>query len=217
MDGFETAALIRQRKRSAHTPIIFITAFADEMQTAQGYSLGAVDYILSPVVPEVLRTRCKVFVELHRDAAARARGRPTSASRWLRRGGAPRRRGERPALDLPRRGEPRAERHRSTCGRRAPALVELVVPGSRRAPAAAHRRGRCAAERGCSASRRRAAAADLLERAGGVAPPARAAARRGARSAARVELRAGRSQAAPRAAGAPAGARALHSAPPCRW
>ena len=57
MDGFETAALIRSRKQSAHTPIIFITAFADEMHTAQGYSLGAVDYILSPVVPEVLRTK----------------------------------------------------------------------------------------------------------------------------------------------------------------
>src|SRR5437762_3599031 len=41
MDGFETAALIRQRKRSAHTPIIFITAFSDEMHAAQGYSLGA--------------------------------------------------------------------------------------------------------------------------------------------------------------------------------
>src|SRR6476661_4916361 len=51
MDGFETAALIRKRKRSAHTPIIFITSYADEMQTARGYSLGAVDYIPSPVVP----------------------------------------------------------------------------------------------------------------------------------------------------------------------
>jgi signal transduction histidine kinase/DNA-binding response OmpR family regulator len=64
MDGFETAALIRQRRRSAHIPIIFITAFADEMHTAQGYSLGAVDYILSPVIPEVLRTKVRVFVEL---------------------------------------------------------------------------------------------------------------------------------------------------------
>src|SRR5437588_1482416 len=66
MDGFETAALIRRRKRSAHTPIIFITAFADEMHTAEGYSLGAVDYILSPVVPEILRTKVKVFVDLFR-------------------------------------------------------------------------------------------------------------------------------------------------------
>src|SRR5881392_4132333 len=65
IDGFETAELIRKYKRSAHTPIIFITAYADEMQTARGYSLGAVDYILSPVVPEVLRSKVRVFVQLH--------------------------------------------------------------------------------------------------------------------------------------------------------
>jgi signal transduction histidine kinase/DNA-binding response OmpR family regulator len=65
IDGLETARLIRQYKKSAHTPIIFITAYADEMQTAQGYSLGAVDYILSPVNPEVLRSKVKVFVELY--------------------------------------------------------------------------------------------------------------------------------------------------------
>src|SRR5438874_4179683 len=56
MDGFETATLIRQRKSSEHVPIIFITAFGDEM-LARGYSLGAVDYILAPVVPEVLRSK----------------------------------------------------------------------------------------------------------------------------------------------------------------
>lgn len=65
IDGFETAGLIRRYKRSAHTPIIFITSYADEVQTERGYSLGAVDYILSPVVPEVLRSKVKVFVELH--------------------------------------------------------------------------------------------------------------------------------------------------------
>jgi signal transduction histidine kinase/DNA-binding response OmpR family regulator len=64
MDGFETAAFIRTRKKSAHTPIIFITAFADEIHAAHGYSLGAVDYILAPVVPEILRTKVKVFVDL---------------------------------------------------------------------------------------------------------------------------------------------------------
>ena len=66
VDGFETAALIRQRKRSAHTPIIFITAFADEVRAAEGYAHGAVDYILAPVVPEVLRAKVKVFVDLFR-------------------------------------------------------------------------------------------------------------------------------------------------------
>src|SRR5260370_3595913 len=66
MDGVETAALTRRRKKSAHVPIIFVTAFSDEMHTARGYSLGAVDYILSPVVPEILRTKVRVFVDLFR-------------------------------------------------------------------------------------------------------------------------------------------------------
>lgn len=64
MDGFETAQLIRARPRSAHLPIIFITGYADEMHTARGYSLGAVDYILSPVVPNILRSKVAVFVQL---------------------------------------------------------------------------------------------------------------------------------------------------------
>lgn len=66
MDGFETAELIRQRKNSEHTPIIFITSFGDDMLVARGYSLGAVDYILAPIVPEVLRTKVSVFLELYR-------------------------------------------------------------------------------------------------------------------------------------------------------
>jgi signal transduction histidine kinase len=65
MDGLETAELVRSRRKSSHTPIIFITAFADEMHTARGYSLGAVDYILSPVVPNVLRSKVKALVQLH--------------------------------------------------------------------------------------------------------------------------------------------------------
>ena len=66
IDGIETAELIRQHPKTAHTPIIFVTAYADEMQTARGYALGAVDYILSPIVPEILRSKVKVFVELYR-------------------------------------------------------------------------------------------------------------------------------------------------------
>ncbi len=64
MDGFETARLIRARPRSSHIPIIFITGYADEMHTSRGYSLGAVDYILSPVVPNILRSKVAVFVQL---------------------------------------------------------------------------------------------------------------------------------------------------------
>jgi two-component sensor histidine kinase/CheY-like chemotaxis protein len=64
MSGLETAAMVRQRKKSRHTPIIFVTAFADDVQTVQGYALGAVDYILTPIVPDILRAKVKVFVEL---------------------------------------------------------------------------------------------------------------------------------------------------------
>ena len=74
MDGFETAALIRQRPRLRHVPIIFMTAGSDETRALHGYSLGAVDYILTPVVPEVLRTKVKVFVDLFRMAAELTRG-----------------------------------------------------------------------------------------------------------------------------------------------
>jgi two-component sensor histidine kinase len=73
MSGLETAALIRGRRKSQHTPIIFVTAFADDVQTAEGYALGAVDYILTPVVPEILRAKVKVFVELYRMRAELAR------------------------------------------------------------------------------------------------------------------------------------------------
>ncbi len=67
MDGFETAALIRQRRRSELTPIIFLTAFGpNEAQVTRGYSLGAVDYIFAPALPEVLRAKATVFVDLFR-------------------------------------------------------------------------------------------------------------------------------------------------------
>ena len=66
MDGFDTAQLIRQRKSSEHTPIIFVTAYHDELFMSRGYSLGAVDYILQPVVPEILRSKVAVFVDLYR-------------------------------------------------------------------------------------------------------------------------------------------------------
>ena len=70
MDGFETAALIRQRGRSETTPIIFISAVNDtETHVSRGYSLGAVDYILTPVVPEILRAKIAVFVDLFKKTA----------------------------------------------------------------------------------------------------------------------------------------------------
>ena len=65
MDGFETAALIRQRQRCETTPIIFVSAVNDTLNhISRGYSLGAVDYILTPVVPDILRAKISVFVDL---------------------------------------------------------------------------------------------------------------------------------------------------------
>lgn len=66
MDGFETASLIRQRKSSEHTPIIFVTASGDERHVERGYALGAVDFIVSPVDPNVLKAKVAVFLELYR-------------------------------------------------------------------------------------------------------------------------------------------------------
>ncbi|MBW4622501.1 MAG: response regulator [Cyanosarcina radialis HA8281-LM2] len=66
MDGFETATLIRQRSRSRSTPIIFLTAFdTDKVQIFRGYSLGAVDYLIKPFDPDILKSKVSVFVELH--------------------------------------------------------------------------------------------------------------------------------------------------------
>jgi len=65
MDGFETAQLIRQRKSTEHVPIIFVTSFSTaDTEVFRGYSLGAVDYIFTPVVPDVLRAKVNVFIAL---------------------------------------------------------------------------------------------------------------------------------------------------------
>jgi CheY-like chemotaxis protein len=65
LDGFELATLIKQRKRSQHVPIIFVTALSkEETHVYRGYSAGAVDYIFKPIDPDVLRSKVTVFVEL---------------------------------------------------------------------------------------------------------------------------------------------------------
>lgn len=66
MDGFELAELVRQHRVHKNTPIIFITAAGDDVQARRSYTLGAVDYIQSPVIPAVLRSKVHVLVELHR-------------------------------------------------------------------------------------------------------------------------------------------------------
>ncbi|MEO6184919.1 MAG: response regulator [Steroidobacteraceae bacterium] len=66
MDGFETAAMIHDHPRFEHTPIIFVTGVHDtEFDRLKGYKLGAVDYVSVPVVPEILRSKVAVLIELH--------------------------------------------------------------------------------------------------------------------------------------------------------
>ena len=76
MDGFETAQMIRKRKSLEHIPIIFVTALSTtDAEIFKGYQFGAVDYILTPIVPEILRTKVGVFVDLwkqRRELEARA-------------------------------------------------------------------------------------------------------------------------------------------------
>src|SRR5688572_19632966 len=65
MDGFETAELIRARKRSRYTPIIFLTAIGtSDTHISRGYSVGAVDYLFKPIVPEILRAKVAALVDL---------------------------------------------------------------------------------------------------------------------------------------------------------
>jgi len=65
MDGFETAETIHSHPRSASVPIIFITAhYADEMNRLKGYQHGAADYLISPVIPQILQSKISVFIEL---------------------------------------------------------------------------------------------------------------------------------------------------------
>jgi PAS domain S-box-containing protein len=67
MNGIELAQMIKERKRNAHLPIIFLTAYFDQDQhRLQGYGSGAVDYLHKPVNPEVLRSKVAVFAELDR-------------------------------------------------------------------------------------------------------------------------------------------------------
>jgi hypothetical protein len=68
MDGFELALQIRRLRRSRHTPIIFLTAAGSEERMSKGYALGAVDYLLKPVVPEILRAKVTVFIRMARQS-----------------------------------------------------------------------------------------------------------------------------------------------------
>jgi PAS domain S-box-containing protein len=74
LDGYQLAAMIRDHPRFEKTPIIFISAiYLSDFDRLRGYESGAVDYVPVPVVPEILRAKVKVFVELHRKTVELAR------------------------------------------------------------------------------------------------------------------------------------------------
>lgn len=66
LNGFETAKLIRERERTRRIPIVFVTAMESGHESAiRGYDLGAVDYLVKPVIPQILQAKVSVFVELY--------------------------------------------------------------------------------------------------------------------------------------------------------
>jgi CheY-like chemotaxis protein len=99
MDGFETARLIREHPRFEQTPIIFVTGVhVTQLDALKGYALGAIDYISVPIVPEILRSKVALLVELYRRRAQleqlnRDLEARSAAEREAQRAG----RGERPA------------------------------------------------------------------------------------------------------------------------
>src|SRR6266850_2727666 len=67
MDGFQTATLIREREKSRHTPIIFLTAISkSDIHVNQGYSIGGVDYLFKPLSPDVLKSKVAAFVQMYK-------------------------------------------------------------------------------------------------------------------------------------------------------
>src|SRR5207245_3342706 len=73
MNGLELAQLIKQRKRSQHVPILFLTAYSlDESEVLQAYGIGAVDFLSKPINPEILRSKVAVFASLFRTTRALA-------------------------------------------------------------------------------------------------------------------------------------------------
>jgi signal transduction histidine kinase len=95
VDGFELATMIRHHPRCQRTAIIFVSAIhLSDIDMVKGYETGAVDYVSVPVIPEVLRAKVRVFIELHRKTAelnrlneeleARVRARTTDLESSLR-------------------------------------------------------------------------------------------------------------------------------------
>ena len=74
MSGFEMAQMVKQRKKTAAVPIIFLTAYYHEDQhILEGYGSGAVDYLHKPVNPTILRSKVSIFADVHRKTRQIAR------------------------------------------------------------------------------------------------------------------------------------------------
>ncbi len=80
MDGFEIAEAIKQREKSRYIPVIFLTAVSkEEREIAQGYKLGAVDYILKPIDPHILKAKVLFFVGSYKKNQQRGTAEPRKA------------------------------------------------------------------------------------------------------------------------------------------
>ena len=85
MSGFELAQMIKQRKKTAGVPIIFLTAYYSEDQhVLEGYGTGAVDYLHKPINSTILRSKVDVFAELYRRSRETARANRPCKARWRR-------------------------------------------------------------------------------------------------------------------------------------
>ncbi len=109
MNGFELAQMVKQRKKTANLPIIFLTAYYHEDQhMLEGYGTGAVDYLHKPVNPTILRSKIAVFAEMYHKSRE-----STRANRALREEVAQRQRIEQELLDLNAELEDRVEQRTS--------------------------------------------------------------------------------------------------------
>ncbi len=131
MSGFELAQLIKERKKTAGVPIIFLTAYYNEDQhVLEGYGTGAVDYLHKPINPTILRSKVGVFAELYRQSRASAR-----ANHALRSEVAARRRAEEQLRQLNQELEKRVSERTETLQlreRELRALAEALKNADRR-------------------------------------------------------------------------------------
>ena len=157
MDGFETASLIHQHPRFENTPIIFVTAVnVTDLDRLRGYKLGAVDYVMVPVIPEILRSKVSVLVELYRkrrelQVAQRAASSAANQALQLEKA----RELEELNESLREANDELARAQRRSCSRRSPSAIKRRGAAARCRPAQGrvprHARARAAQSAGAAA------------------------------------------------------------------